>query len=148
MGFWLAQHFQKEGFGIREFHDSTTIHPIGLLIVFVLIALTLSVKRNKAIFPIVIAACFLPSAQRLVIAGADFSMLRLLILAGMLRVFARNEVGAFKWIKLDTLVTTWCLLSAMAYIVLWGSMGQLIFRVGQLYDILGLYLYFRVVIRK
>ncbi len=148
MGLWLAQHYQKTGFGAQDFHGSTTIHPIALLIVFALMALTMGVKRNKAAYPIVFAACFLPQAQRLVIAGADFSMLRLLILAGMMRVFARDELKTFKWIKLDTLVTAWCVISALAFIVLWGNFGKLVFRVGQLYDILGLYLYFRVVIRK
>ncbi|MCP5020270.1 MAG: hypothetical protein GY930_00705 [bacterium] len=148
MAFLLAQHFEKEGFGEQAFHGATTIHPAALILVLVLIALTLIVKRNKAVYPIIFAACFLPAAQRLVIVGADFSMLRLLILAGMLRVFFKGEVKNYQWIKLDTLVTAWCVISALAYIVLWGSMGQFIFRVGQLYDILGLYLYFRVVIRK
>ncbi len=148
MAFLLAQHYEKVGFGEQTFHGATTIHPLALVTVLALMALTLVVKRKRAVYPIIFAACFLPAAQRLVIAGADFSMLRLLILAGMIRVFAKGELRTFKWIKLDTLVTAWCVISALAFIVLWGSMGKLIFRVGQLYDILGLYLYFRVVIRK
>lgn len=147
MGIWLAQHYQKEGFGEQLYHGATTLHPIGLLMIIALFALTLSVKRSKAVYPIILAALFMPAAQRLVIAGADFSVLRLMVLAGMIRVFARNETASFKWIKLDSLVTAWSLVSTLAFIVLWGSMGQLIFRVGQLYDVLGMYLYFRVVIR-
>ena len=142
-----VQHYQKEGFGEAAFHGQTTIHPLALVGILVLCGWLLTVKRSKAVYPFVIATCFLPAAQRLVIAGADFSMLRLLILAGMLRVFMKGEINGLKWRKLDTLVTAWCLVSAAAFIVLWADMSKLIFRVGQLYDILGMYLFFRVVVR-
>lgn len=143
----FLQHYEKEGFGTAAHHGQTTIHPLALLGIAALCAMVLSVKRNKAVYPFILATVFLPAAQRLVIAGADFSMLRLLILAGMARVFMKNEVAGLRWRKLDTLVTSWCLVSAAAYIVLWGNVSQLIFRVGQLYDVLGMYLYFRIVVR-
>ena len=144
----FLQHYQKEGFGTAAYHGQTTIHPLALIGVATLCALTLTVKRNKAVYPFVLATVFLPSAQRLVIAGADFSMLRLLILAGMARVFMKNEVSGLRWRKLDTLVAAWCLVSAAAYILLWANVSQLVFRVGQLYDVLGMYLYFRIVVRS
>ncbi|MCA9000836.1 MAG: hypothetical protein KDB61_02855 [Planctomycetes bacterium] len=148
MGLLLAQYYERTGFGEQAYHGHTTLHPLALVLVLILMALTLTVRRSRAVYPFVFAACFLPAAQRLVIAGADFSMLRLLVLTGMVRVFMRGEVSRFRWIPLDTLVATWCAISAVAYIILWGSMSQFIFRVGQFYDILGLYLYFRVVIRN
>ena len=141
------QHYQKEGFGEAAYHGQTTLHPLGLVAILVLCGWLLVCKRSKAVYPFVVATCFLPGAQRLVIAGADFSMLRILILAGMLRVFMKGELGGFKWRKLDTLVTSWCLVSAVSFIMLWADASKLIFRVGQLYDILGMYIFFRVVVR-
>jgi len=142
------QNYQKEGFGEQAFHGHTTLHPLALLGIVVLCGMILTVRRSKATYPFVLAACFLPEAQRVVIVGADFSMLRLLLLAGMLRVFTKDEVKDFRWRKLDTLVTTWSLVGMAAYVALWADFGKLIFRVGQLYDILGMYLFFRIVVRN
>ncbi|MEZ5976003.1 MAG: hypothetical protein R3E96_14535 [Planctomycetota bacterium] len=142
------QAWEKEGFGTQAFHGHTTLHPLALLVLMGLVGAIFAVKRQKAVYPLLVAALFLPGAQRVVIAGADFSMMRLMVLAGMARVFMKGEHTALRWRKLDKLVASWCLWSTFAFIVLWASFGKFIFRMGMLYDMLGMYLFFRYVIRS
>jgi len=49
----------------------TNLHPVGVAVVFVLVALTLSLDRRKAIVPLLIAACAIPVAQRVIIFGTQ-----------------------------------------------------------------------------
>ena len=143
----LQQPFRKAGFGEQAFHGQTTLHPMGLLAVVVLGLAVLSVNRRYAALPFVAMACFVSPAQRIVIATLDFNLLRLLVLAGWLRLAMRGEYTGMRWRKLDSLVITWGVTSAIAYILLRGTFGAFVFRAGQLYDIFGMYLFFRCVVR-
>lgn len=143
----LQEPFRKAGFGEQAFHGQTTLHPMGLVAVIVLGLTVLSVSRKYAALPFVLMACFISPAQRIVIATLDFNLLRLLVLAGWLRLAMRSEYTGLKWRKLDTLVIAWGVTSAIAYIMLRGTFGAFVFRAGQLYDIFGMYLFFRCIIR-
>ncbi|MFT7677145.1 MAG: hypothetical protein ACI8QC_001122 [Planctomycetota bacterium] len=143
----LQEPWRKAGFGEQAFHGQTTLHPLGFVAIVVLGLAVLSVPRKYAALPFVLMACFVSPAQRIVIATLDFNLLRLLVLAGWLRLAMRGEYTGLRWRKLDNLVIAWGISSAIAYILLRGTFGAFVFRAGQLYDIFGMYLFFRCVIR-
>ena len=61
---------------VQEFHGQTTIHPLGLGLALLMGVLVLTVPRRYATWPVFALACFVASAQRIVIVGADFTLLR------------------------------------------------------------------------
>lgn len=147
----LAFAFQEsapEGFREQAFHDVTTVHPVGLLAIVVLWLSVVLLPRRYAAIPFLISACLIPASQRVVIATLDFNVLRLLVLAGWTRIAMRGEYTAFRWGRLDTLVLGWSISSAVAYVLLYGTFGAVIYRSGNLYDALGLYLCFRCILRS
>ncbi len=142
------QEVAPEGFGEQYFHGVTTLHPVGLFAIVVTGIALMFVPRRYAAIPFLVSACFIPASQRLVIATLDFNMLRLLVLAGWARVLMRGEYSDFRRCRLDSFVVAWSLVSATAYILLHGTASGAIYRAGILYDALGLYLFFRCVVRN
>jgi hypothetical protein len=131
---------------VQEFYGQTTLHPLGLVAVLAMGTLMLIVRRRHATLPMIVIACFVSSAQRVVIAGADFTMLRLLVLVGAVRILARNECRGLRWNRLDTVVVAWALTGAVLPVFRVGP-SILMNRAGYLYDAVGLYFLFRVLIR-
>ena len=136
-----------ESFARQDFHGVTTLHPLGLMAILVLGVTLIFVPRRYAAIPFLLLACLVPASQRLVIATLDFNLLRLLVLAGWARIFLHGEYRGLRWCRLDSLVVAWSLVSAVSYVVLHGTFGSAIYRAGMLYDALGLYLFFRCVLR-
>ena len=89
--------FRKAGFGEQDFHGVTTLHPVGFLALVVLGAMCLSLRRRHSALPFILLSCLVPSAQRVVILTLDFTFLRLLVLAGCVRILMRGEYSGSAW---------------------------------------------------
>lgn len=132
-----------EGFG-----NQTLAHPLGLAVLAVLCVITLVVPRNRMILPLLILTVLIPSAQRIVIAGLDFSFLRVLVLVGCTRLLARGEMRGLQWTRLDILFAAWLLASTVVYVVREQTAAAAIFRAGTIVEGLGLYFYCRAALRS
>ncbi len=132
---------------LADWHNTTTLHPIGVAATVVLGIALLLVPRRYALVPMLIMACFISPAQRVVILSLDFTLLRLLVLFGWARVLMRHEVAALRWRPLDTVVVAWCGAGTIAALLLHASGDMVIHRLGILYDIAGMYFLFRVLVR-
>lgn len=130
-----------------EWANQTTLHPLGLVAVLVLGLVMLVVPRRHAVLPMIVMACFVASAQRLVLVGFDFNLLRLMVLFGWARVVLRSEHRGFLWKPLDIAIVLWLLCGAAIYTILHGSMDAFINRLGWVYDAAGMYFLFRCLIR-
>jgi hypothetical protein len=130
----------------RDYFDQTTVHPIGVAALGVLAALVLLVPRKWAALPFLLLACFIPSAQRVVLVGLDFTFLRLLVMAGWIRLLTRREIAA-TWQAPDTVIVLWALARLAAYSLLRGDAQAVVYSTGQAFDALGLYFLFRNLIR-
>jgi len=110
--------------------------------------LVFTLPRKYFLLPFIIAACFVPADQRIIIFDLDFTPLRMLVLVGFLRTFIRGERLRFKWNRFDKLVLAWAICGAVVYVIQWANMRVLIYKCGVLFDILGLYWIFRQSIRS
>jgi hypothetical protein len=126
----------------------STITPPTLLITIALVFLIFAVSRQHLLAPFVIAACFVPAEQNAYILGLHFYVLRILILAGVLRIFLMNEYRPIKWSVFDKLVYAWALCGAVIYFLLRLDMGAVIYKSGVLMDVLGMYWITRQAIRS
>lgn len=125
----------------------TQLHPLALIIVLVLGMALLVVPRRFATYPVLILACIVPSAQRLVIMGADFDLMRIMVLFGWLRLCIRKEFHGFQWNRLDTLLVSWMACGTAIFTMQQGEVGALVNRLGWMFDGFGMYFLFRCVIR-
>ncbi len=120
------------------------IYQTTILITVLLAVQLFIVPRKYFLLPFILAACFVPADQRVIIFDLDFTPLRMLVLTGFLRTVLRGEQLTFKWNRFDKLVLTWAICGALIYIIQWADMRALIYKCGVLFDVIGLYWLFRI----
>jgi len=133
---------------VRETYGETVLHPLGLAAVLLLVLFVLFSSRRKAIVPLFIAAAAIPMSQRLILFGADFTMLRILIVAYFARVMIRGEFRSIGWNRLDTAMLLWSICGTAVQFLAHGTLQILVFRLGQSLDMLGIYFVGRFLIRS
>lgn len=119
---------------------------MGLVVVLAMGTALILLPRRYTIFPMIIVACFIPSAQRLAVAGLDFTLLRILVLFAWTRLLLRNEFKNLTWNRLDSLVLAWMVSGTTIYTIQNGTPQAFIFRAGWMFDGLGMYFFFRCVL--
>lgn len=119
------------------------INQSTLIIILLLSAATFALPRKLMLIPFIVAACFVPTDQRIVISDLHFTALRILVVVGIARIYIRAESTDARVNRFDKLVLAWAAIGAGIYVVQWGQMQALINRSGFLFDVLGLYWIFR-----
>src|SRR5687768_8466206 len=132
---------------MREYYGQTTIHPLGLVAVLVLGTAMLLLPRRYAIIPMIVMACFIAPAQRIVVFGADFNLLRIMVLFGFARLLVRNEFQGVVLRLTDRLVILWAVTNTVAYTMLYASPEAFVNRLGFSFDAIGMYFLFRCLVR-
>lgn len=128
--------------------NQTTLHPIGIAALVLLLLLVLLLPRRFAFLPLILASCFISDAQRIVLSGLDFTILRILVLVSIARILARNEQRGFRFQNIDWAVIAWTCVGSLAYVIREASMEALIYKVGKGVDFMGIYFVFRLYIRS
>lgn len=129
-------------------YGETILNPVAAVAVFLLLLYVLFAPRHKAIVPLLIAACTIPMAQRVVIFGADFTMLRILIIGYVVRVAFRGEFRSIGWNRLDTTMVLWCVSRATVMPIAHESTEILVYAIAWSLDRLGIYFVGRSLIRS
>ena len=124
------------------------IYEPTIFIAAFLVILTFAVPRKYFLVPYVVAACFVPTDQRIIIMGLDFTILRILVVAGVLRILLYGEQKLIKWNKLDMTILLWVFYGASVYVIQWMNTKAIINRFGVIFDVVGLYWLFRQKIRS
>ena len=127
-------------------YGQTTLHPITVLFWLMMVGMVLFSNRSRAVFAVILICVFTPHVQRLVIAGVDFSMIRLLMLFAWPRVLWRGEHRGFALGKIDKLVVAWAISSAGIYLLRNGPSGMG-WAFGALFDRLTVFLFVRLLVR-
>ena len=131
-----------------RYYNTTHLHPLGALAVAVCGMLTLSLPRRLAMFPFLVVVCFIPSVQRLNLGGLDFTLLRIMILFGWIRILSRGELQRITKNRADTIIVAWALAEAAAYILLRRDFSSVVYMAGLMFDSLGMYFIVRALIKN
>lgn len=115
-----------------------------IIITTVLAGMTCIIWKKYFLLPFIIATCFVPADQRIVLMDLDFTPLRILIVVGFLRIIFRGEQLSFKLNRFDKLVLAWTICGAIIYVLQWSDMRAMIYKCGVLFDVIGFYWLFRV----
>ena len=119
------------------------IYEPTIFVAIFLVILTLSVPRKYFLVPYVIAACFVPTDQRVIIMELDFTIMRILVVAGVLRILLYGEQRYIRLNKLDMMILLWVFCGAFIYVIQWMDTKAIINRLGVIFDVVGLYWLFR-----
>ncbi len=145
--------WMQDGQDLTEWANQQHIHPVALMMIVLLSFAMLVVRRRWALGPFIVVIGFITVAQRFVIAGLDFPMLRILVFVGWLRIIMRNELAGFQFRTLDVLVLAWSASRLCTHLALTATTspgalgGVLIFECGWLVDNVGAYFLFRALMR-
>jgi hypothetical protein len=128
--------------------DGTTfINGIGLGFTLLICVLMLVLPRRYALVPVIILTCYMTMGERIMVAGANFTMIRILTLVGWMRIIVQGEIRSLRLNPIDKVMMAWVISSVMMYTLLWQTGQAFINRVGFAYDTFGLYFLFRFLIR-
>lgn len=131
-----------------EKYGQTEVHPVALLLTLAMGVAMLVIRRDRAVVPLLFVACLITHAQRIVVGGLDFSMLRLIILFGWARVLLRGEAKHYRFHPLDAALPLWQTMATLGYV--FGpraSIDGFVMRLGLTLDAAGTYFLFRVLLR-
>ena len=127
-------------------YNATNVHPVAIAFMICMSALVFAPKRSAAVFAALCVCVFMPMEQRVIVAGLDFSMLRLIMFVAWTRVLVRGEHRGFKFERLDRYVVLW-ILSASFFFVLRVGPGGIVNRLGVGFDVLSAFFLIRVLVK-
>jgi len=127
--------------------NQLVLHPIGLTVLGLCIIAALLLPRQRVVLALIFIAILIPSAQRLLIGGLDFSFIRIMVLIILVRCFLRGEDKELTIQKPDYFLMFWVGWGILAYGLLRGEFSAVITRTGYMLEVAGAYYIGRVYIR-
>lgn len=128
-------------------NDVTNISLLGLSFTLFMGTLILLVPRRYAPIPLLIGSCYITLGQRVVVGGLDFTMFRILIMFGWIRLILRREIFVLRFNAIDKALIWWIIASIATYTILWQTSDAFINRMGLAYNAVGIYFLLRFLIR-
>ena len=126
--------------------EITNVSDYGLLFALIMIIALLSVPRRHALIPVFMTACYLTLGQVINVAGLNFTLMRVIIMFGWIRVVVRGEYRQLKLTSIDLWMALWVSTSFVVYNILWQTQQALINQLGFVYNAIGIYFLFRCLI--
>ncbi|MGZ8941492.1 MAG: hypothetical protein ACXW00_01825 [Methylobacter sp.] len=130
----------------EKIQDTSSLNPLALGLLLVLVCLTWLLPRRHAFSPLLIMIGLMPMGQQIVIAGLHFHLFRILLLCGICRVIIRGEAAQLKLKGIDKLFIWWAIVSIVFGTLSKPSTALFINRLGDVYNALGCYFFARCVI--
>jgi hypothetical protein len=131
-----------------SYADQTVVHPVGLTALLVALFFVLFSRKNNIIIALLLFIISIPSAQRIVLASLDFSFIRILILAAILRMLLRRENKFSLKENVDRFIFAWAMCSTIANVLLIGDVSALLTRSAYMIDAFGAYVVGRAYIES
>jgi hypothetical protein len=119
----------------------TMLHPLVAVWMLITIVLILTLPRQKVIIPFLLSFFTIPLAQVIVVDGVHFPVLRVLILAGLLRTAIPAKSPRFPggFNRLDMVVVLWTVSALVVNSLQWMELQAFIKLSGDFLDALGGY---------
>lgn len=130
----------------------TVFNPAVALIVLVAGVLILFLPRKKVIIPFLLTSFLLPGDQILVVGGLHFTLLRILLLFGMIRIFILKGPGTWNVFSgglnaVDKSLILLTVVTAAAGTLLFQNAQAFVFELGNLYNAFCAYFLLRCLVR-
>lgn len=135
-------------FWAEAYHGHTWIHPAGLVMLGVAVVLLFTVPRTYTLWPVIFIGCFVAPAQRIVLFGMDWTILRLTLLAGLARaiVLIAQSRRAPRWHRIDTWLALWLCSGVIIHFIREPSVSTLNNRLGWAFEYFAAYFLVRTAV--
>ncbi|MFG0257219.1 MAG: hypothetical protein ACF8GE_04890 [Phycisphaerales bacterium JB043] len=130
----------------RTYYGATMIHPLAIVLTFAAGIALIALPRRYALWPLLVVAVFISTAQRVVIADIDLTLLRILTMFGFIRIVARGEITKLRFKSIDVAFCVWLFLGYVVFLV--REPSEFVYRSGWVFDGLGMYFLFRCLVQK
>ena len=122
--------------------------PFGILFVLIASVMLFRLPRRWAPLPLLAGAAYMPLEEVIEVGPFNFTIIRILVAVGVVRVLMRNEHvhGGMK--KLDRMMILWGICAVVSSLFHKVISSALVFRLGMIYDGLGIYFLFRIFVRE
>ncbi len=117
--------------------------PLALLFLIVATVAIWVLPRAWAAVPLLAGACYMTLGQGVEVAGLNFPIIRLLLLAGVIRVLVRGERPTGGWIGMDKLFLAWAAWAVIVSAFHEKPGATLQFHLGMVYNALCIYFLIR-----
>lgn len=129
----------------------TFLSPVVLLAIIIAGIVICVANRRKALAAFLAAAILIPPDQVLLVAGIHFPMLRILACFGFVRIFrrkfsAKEHIFSGGMNGIDKAVIVFTLFTLINGVLLWRVWGELVFQLGILVTVFGVYFLLRFLI--
>src|SRR5271157_3604466 len=112
---------------------TTLLHPAIAAFTLCLVLAVMTVRRRWVLLPLCLALCFVPIQQRLVIAGLNFDINRIMLLFGWARLLMRHELDRLRRTALDGLFVLWLVVGTLFFFLGVANTSALTYRAGIMY---------------
>lgn len=126
--------------------EATNLNFIGLAFMIAMGILTIALPRRSAVLPLLMTCCFITLGQRIDVAGLNFTLMRIAILFGWVRVFVHKEFS-LRINSIDKSILWFAAASIVMYTLLVQTWDGFIGSLGPAYNAIGSYFLFRFLIR-
>jgi hypothetical protein len=128
--------------------DFTNFNPLGIVIISLFGVAILILPRKHAIVPVLVGTCYVGLGQVVDVFEFHFTSMRLLMLVGFVRVVIKQEIDLiFLENKIDKALIVFVFVSLLIYMILWQTQKAIIYKLGIVYNVFGLYLLCRLLVR-
>ena len=128
--------------------DNTTfITTTGLVFTLLMGLVSLVLPKRHALMPIFALIFFMTMGERVMIGGLNFTMIRILLLFGWVRLVIRSEIRPLKFNPIDIAIVLWIVCGLILHNVLWRTGAEFQNSLGGAYDKVGTYFLLRFIVR-
>jgi hypothetical protein len=124
------------------------MNAIGLLFALATAGMVLALPRRWAPLPFIVGATYMPMGQEITVGPFHFTIVRILVAAGYLRVMLKGERPAGGLTRLDRIMIFWAATAIFTGLFHEDPSAALIYRLGLVYDALGIFLLFRIFVQE
>jgi hypothetical protein len=116
------------------------LNNITAFLLFINAILIFLLPRRFVLVPILVAGIILPMSERILIADLDFTAIRILLVCGWVRLIIRSEYhSAIKMNIIDKTMIVYVFWTVLSYVIMWQTVGSLIYKLGGASYFLGTY---------
>lgn len=117
---------------------------LGLTLLSVALLVVVLAPRRWALVSMLVASCYFAQSQGVLLGALNLFSIRILILAGVLRIVLRGEFHGLRRSPLDTLMLVWSVWALMASLFRADPAATLTYNGGLVFNSLGTYFMLRV----
>jgi hypothetical protein len=123
------------------------ISTVGYLFIACMGILLLILPRRYALIPLFLSGCYMTLGQALIIGPLHFTIFRIMLLFGWVRILWKNELTLIKLNYIDKILMAWVIVNFLIYVLDRNmSSESIIYQLGVAYDTIGIYFLLRAFI--